>query len=480
MAKTRARKDSAGAVAFVPPASSETDLRRRRQVAHWRTLAAVFGLSESAANVEAVAGDVAQSVGLPTAVLDPYMAIDTVIQRYPELKSDFDALEGALQDDPPAGAESALTDQALRREIVYSKLLLNVFGPNTLTPSVSAEQFRQWQQECQRLGACFGHAPGAPSGGGGTPQGAGQAPSGYGGQSLTEQQLQAAMTELEGDMMKRIALREILKDDALAAQLPASMSVVEQVLLDKGNLSGNALKNAKAIIHRFVDQLAEVMRKKVERAARGRIDRSVPPKRVFRNLDLKKTIWKNLVNWDARDAKLHVNQLYYRQTGNKVLPKRLIIVVDQSGSMVDAMVQTAILGSIFATLPKVNVNLIAFDTNAVDLTAWVHDPFETLMRTNLGGGTDGRVAMAIARDLITEPRNTTMVWISDFFESAPQELFEMMKRVKESGVRFIPVGALKSGYFSVYEWFRDQLKQIGLPILSGRIEKLIDQLRDLL
>lgn len=301
------------------------------------------------------------------------------------------------------------------------------------------------------------------------------------GQLLSEEQLKAALTELEGDLMKRIALREILKDDTLAAQLPVSMPVIEQLLLDKGNLSGNALKNAKLLIRRYVDQLAEVMKKKVERAVKGRIDRSVPPKRVFRNLDLKKTVWKNLVNYNPQDGRLYVNQLHYRQTASKVLPKRLIIVVDQSGSMVDAMVQTAILASIFATLPKVDVHLIAFDTNVIDLTPWVHEPFETLMRTNLGGGNDGPKAMIDARAKVTEPRNTTMVWISDFYEfQNDQPLFEMIKQVKESGVRFIPVGALKSGYFSVNEWFRDKLKQIGLPVLSGSVEKLINQLRDLL
>ena len=63
--------------------------------------------------------------------------------------------------------------------------------------------------------------------------------------------------------------------------------------------------------------------------------------------------------------------------------------------MVDSMVNCTILASIFAGLPKVDVHLIAYDTRALDLTPWVHDPFEVLLRTNLGGGT-GPVAMALA------------------------------------------------------------------------------------
>ena len=53
--------------------------------------------------------------------------------------------------------------------------------------------------------------------------------------------------------------------------------------------------------------------------------------------------------------------------------------------------------------------------------------------------------------------------------------------VPRTGVRFIPVGAVtSSGYFSVNQWFRDRLKELGTPILSGNIKKLIGELKNLL
>jgi Mg-chelatase subunit ChlD len=222
-----------------------------------------------------------------------------------------------------------------------------------------------------------------------------------------------------------------------------------------------------------------VLKKQVFSTKSGEIDRSVPPKRVFRNLDIKRTIWKNLHHFNPGDRRLYVNQLFYRHTAQKSLNKYLIVVVDQSGSMVDAMVQCAILASIFATLPRVVVSLVAFDTNVIDLTRWVADPFEALLRTNLGGGNDGPLAMAHARGLILDPRRTTMVWISDFYEfQNDRPLFELIKAVKQSGVHFIPVGSVSGkGYFSVNEWFRKQLKSIGLPVLTGNIKKLILELK---
>jgi hypothetical protein len=259
------------------------------------------------------------------------------------------------------------------------------------------------------------------------------------------------------------------------------MSLIEQLLRDKDNLSGVALANAKALIRRFVDEVAEVLRTQVEKATVGAIDRSIPPKRVFRNLDLDRTIWKNLTNWSPEEQQLYVDRLYYRHTARRTTPQRLIVVVDQSGSMVDSMVNCTILASIFAGLPKVDVHLIAYDTQALDLTPWVHDPFETLLRTNLGGGTDGTVAMALAQPKIAEPRNTVVVWISDFYEWRTEPLFESMAAVHRSGAKFIPVGSVtSSGRGSVNPWFRERFKDLGTPVLSGHIRKLVHELKTFL
>lgn len=467
------------------PPTPDMPTRARRQVVYWRLLAAAFGQTEHAPNVEAMAGELAAEVGLPKIVLDPVPSVDTVVRRFPEVKADFDALEQFLGNPPPDGEPDPAPATDLRRGLVFSKLMLNVFGPNAQKPKMSAADYKQWCEDVARMEQCFGCQPGGLRGQG-SPTGPEHGQSGGGGTGMgptvSDEQLQAGLKAMEADIIHRMSLREVLADDTMAAQLAPSMELTEQLLLEKGALSGNALKNAKLLIQKYVDQLAEVLKKKVERAVKGRIDRSVPPKRVYRNLDLKRTVWKNLTNYHPAENRLYVDRLFYRQTGTKTLPKSLIVVADQSGSMVDAMVQTAILASIFASLPKVDVSLIAFDTSVLDLTPWVHEPFETLMRTNLGGGNDGPKAMLLAQEKVKEPKNTTMVWISDFYEfNNDQPLFAMIKAVKESGVRFVPVGSLKgAGHFDVNPWFRTQLKQIGLPVLNGSITKLITELRDLL
>ncbi|WP_406311249.1 VWA domain-containing protein [Streptosporangium sp. NBC_01639] len=477
----------------------------RRQVLYWRLLARLFDPEEQR-SLEAASMAVVDAIGLPAALLDPSVSVDNLVQRFPELGAelrgllapqdvpqgdagrdgdaaprDEDAQGGAAQEDAAqdAGQEDAAREDAgpvtagdgpveragadeVRRAALVSKLLLNVFA--TGAGDVTATDLARWQQDAgwfeQALGAEPGQLRAHPGAG----------------------ELAGVLAGLEGDLVRRMRLREVLADPALAARLTPSMSLIEQLLRDKANLSGVALANAKALIRRYVDEVAEVLRTQVEKTSVGTVDRSVPPKRVFRNLDLDRTIWKNLTNWSPEDQRLYVDRLYYRHTARKTTPSRLIVVVDQSGSMVDSMVNCTILASIFAGLPKVDVHLIAFDTRALDLTPWVHDPFEVLLRTKLGGGNDGPVAMAMARPKIIDPRNTVMVWISDFYEfGRSQPLFEGIEAVHRSGVKFIPVGSVNSsGHQSVDPWFRQRLKDLGTPVISGHIGKLVFELKSFL
>ncbi|MER5405626.1 VWA domain-containing protein [Streptomyces sp. NPDC002769] len=472
----------------------------RRQALYWRLLARLFDHEEQAA-LESASLAVVEDIGLPSALLDPQASVDSIVQRHPELAAEFDGLMTPGSGSAPE-SESGSDDEGdgdgdrdraaeVRRAALVSKVLLNVFASGSGT--VTAGQLARWQSDAGWLERALGCKPGdlrggrAAGGAGSAAAGPGAGPTGTGGHSTTpdlSRLIPAIGPELgaiEADLVKRMQLREVLADPELAAQLTPSMSLIEQLLRDKNNLSGVALANAKALIRRFVDEVAQVLRTQVEKTSAGALDRSVPPKRVFRNLDLDRTIWKNLTNWSPDEERLYVDRLYYRHTARRTTPQRLIVVVDQSGSMVDSMVNCTILASIFAGLPKVDVHLIAYDTQALDLTPWVHDPFETLLRTNLGGGTDGTVAMALAQPKIAEPRNTVVVWISDFYEWRTEQLFASMAALHRSGAKFIPVGSVtSSGRGSVNPWFRERFKDLGTPVLSGHIRKLVHELKTFL
>ena len=452
----------------------------RRQLLYWHTLVAALAPDEEGAGqrVDALAKHVTSELGLPTLIHDARATTDQVLRRVPDMAP---LLRAPREDD------ALEADDALRRVALYLKAVRNVFAGGT-GESVSAEEYSNWLNDVRAFERANGYRPGGLFGRTGTAmapevqegdveEALAEIEKGEG--LMSEPELKAGLQGIEKRMIDRMNLREVLKDARLAAKLTPSMALTEQLLRDKNHLTGPALAAAKRLIKRYVDELSDVLKREVMSSATGQIDRSVPPKRVFRNLDLKRTIWANLVNWDPRSERLYVDRLHYRHRARKNQSTRLIIVVDQSGSMIPAMVNCTILASIFAGLPRVEARLIAFDTVALDLSPWVHDPFEVLLRTNLGGGNDGPVAMPFVHGHMLDPRNTVVVWISDFYDT--RELMPLFTNLVRAGVQFIPVGSVSSsGYFSVDPWFRKELKALGTPVLSGSLKSLIRELKAVL
>lgn len=469
-----------------------------RQALYWRLLSTLFEQEEVAQNLESIGSDLAVEAALPPEILDPAISIEMLIHRFPALKAAFErplpgfdvATESAdTSDDAAIESESATAvpqyqpetfAEHVEQTLVLSKILLNAFGPNTQGARVSAQQYSQWTKDIAWLEKMMGLPAGSLLGGRATASQREGMPTGGGGEAsrppIGDAELQAGLATLEADMIQRMELREVLKDDSLARKLTPSMALIEQLLWDKGNLSGPALRNAKLLIQKYVEQLAEVLKLQTRQVMSSKRDNRLPPQRIFRNIDMKRTIEKNLINYNPDDQKLYVDQIHYLATAKKSLPTTLLIIVDQSGSMTSSMVQTTILASIFAGLPNVEVFLYAFDTRVIDLSDYVHDPVEVLLRTKLGGGNDMRLALDAAAPRITNPQHTAVVVISDFYDWS--DFFTVLKAWKEAGCYLIPVGALQSsGYYSVNAEFKQRFKELGAPILHGSPKKLIEEIK---
>lgn len=450
----------------------------RRQLVYWHTLLRALGTDDQATALDGLAGGLVEQLDLPALILDDRATVEQVVRVEPERLAPLAHL-------PEASDDGESDDHALIRAMLVLKAVRNVCAAGS-GEVVTAEEYTRWQGDVRALEEAFGLGPGA-LGGRGTGTGGGAATRhgdveaaltemqrGRG--LLSEAELKAGLQGVERRLIDKMALPELLKDPKLAARLTPSMALTEQLLRSKDHLEGPALGQAKKLIRRFVDELADVLAREVAAASKGPTDRSVPPKRTYRNLDLKRTLWANLPNYDPRTGRLMVDRLYYRHRAKKLNKTRLIVVVDQSGSMVPAMVNCTILASIFAGLPKIEAFLVAYDTTAVDLSPWVSDPFEVLLRTRLGGGTDGTCAMPHVLGHVTDPRNTVVVWISDFYDN--RALMPMFTALVRSGVRFVPVGSVStSGYFSVDAWFRAELKALGTPVLSGSLRTLVRELK---
>jgi Mg-chelatase subunit ChlD len=309
---------------------------------------------------------------------------------------------------------------------------------------------------------------------------------GSGGSQLTVPEWVDAVHELfpqqvkevmERELVHRRGIRELMEKPELLEKIEPNLDLVKTLLTHKDLLNEKTRVLARKIIDRVVQELKEKLKVQVQRALSGAIRRDRhSPRRVFRNLDLKTTVRRNLSNFDAKSGKLLVDRVFFFAAERKNRPWHVIVVVDQSGSMLESAIFSAVMASIFAELSSLRTSLVLFDTQVVDLSDQVGQPVDVLLSVQLGGGTDITNALQYAQQLLREPRRTIVVLITDFFEGRDErDLIAQVRVLADAGVRLIGLGAL--GYDARPAYNRStagKLRKQGMDILVCTPEKLAE------
>ncbi len=282
---------------------------------------------------------------------------------------------------------------------------------------------------------------------------------------------------LQKELVRRRGLAELLEKPELLEKIEPNQELVKTLLVHKDLLNPKARTLARKIIKQVVDQLKDKLKIQVETAITGALRRDRhSPRRIYRNLDLKTTVKRNLKNYDHDSDRLFVERLYFFASERKQKPWHIIVNVDQSGSMLDSAIFSAVMASIFYELPAIRTSLILFDTQVVDLSDKVGEPVDVLLSINLGGGTDITKSLQYANQLVREPGRSIVVTISDFYEGRDErDLIDQTRLMFDSGVRMVGIGAL--GYDARPEYNKTtakKLRKVGMDILVCTPERLAE------
>lgn len=258
---------------------------------------------------------------------------------------------------------------------------------------------------------------------------------------------------LQRHALDRYQLTELLSDREVLERMEPDQALLETVLSLKHMMKGPVLDAARRIVQRVAAQLTEQMRQDIQRSALGKLDRSSRSNvRSLRNLDIQRTIRKNLAHYDLEAQRLVLERVYFNGRIKRYNPWRVILAVDESGSMLSSVIHSAVMAGIFAKLPMLDTRLVIFDTSVVDLSGYVDDPVETLMSIQLGGGTDIAKAIAYCESLIAFPHRTMVVLVSDLCEGGPRKtLYGVCHDIIESGAKLIALTALDENAAPAYD-----------------------------
>ena len=258
---------------------------------------------------------------------------------------------------------------------------------------------------------------------------------------------------MERHALEKYNMTELLTDPEVLKRMEPNRELLKMVLELKSMMKGPVLEMAREVVKKVAEELTKELEQEIRPALTGRMDRfSGSPVRSMRNLDIKKTIRMNLKHYDVEKRQLLLDQVYFYGRLKRHSPWNVIICVDESGSMMDSVIHSAVMAGIFARLPVVDVKLVIFDTSVVDLSGYVEDPVETLMSIQLGGGTAIGGALRYCETLIEAPARTIVVLVSDLYEGVSQaNMYGAVKDIVESGARLVALTALDRQADPVYD-----------------------------
>ena len=258
---------------------------------------------------------------------------------------------------------------------------------------------------------------------------------------------------MQKQALEKYKLTEILTDENILKEIEPNIELLKNILTFKDMISQNVKKLAYDIVKKTLEEIKNKMEVEIKRVFYGKkIPNSNTTNKIFKNLDIKKTIRYNLKNYDIKNKTIFTDKLFFNQNIKKYNPYNIIILIDESGSMLDSIIYSSIMASIFANLPYLSIKLIIFDISVVDLSEHIKEPIDILFKVQLGGGTNIAQALEYAKKITFAPDKTIVLLISDLFDSNDYKLmYKNANDIIESGSKLIVLTALDYNANSIYD-----------------------------
>ena len=274
---------------------------------------------------------------------------------------------------------------------------------------------------------------------------------------------------MQKDAFDRLNLRDMLLQPEILEFVQPDVNLVSTLMSLNGVIPPETRETARIVVRKVVDELLKQLEEPLRTAVSGALNRAVRNRRPRASeIDWNRTIQANLRHWQEEYHTVVPQSLIgYGRKAHR--PQReVILCIDESGSMANSIVYSSIFGAVMASLPAVRTHLVVFDTSVVDLTEEMRDPVDVLFGVQLGGGTDINRAVGYCQSLITDPRNTVMVLISDLYEGGVERnLLQRANELVQSGVQFITLLALSNEGSPFYDReLAGRLAALGVPCFA--------------
>jgi Mg-chelatase subunit ChlD len=249
---------------------------------------------------------------------------------------------------------------------------------------------------------------------------------------------------MQRDAIDRLNLRQLLLEPEMLGSVEPDVHLVGTLLSLNKIMPETTKATARQVVGRVVDEIERRLANRTRAAVAGALNRAARTRRPKpRDIDWNRTIAANLSRYVPSHRTVIPERLVGHGRRQQVVARDVVLAIDQSGSMASSVVYASVFGAVLASMRSLRTSLVVFDTAVVDLTALLADPVDVLFGTQLGGGTDINAAIGYCQGLITRPRDTIFVLISDLYEGGiAEEMLARMSALKDSGVSVVALLAL--------------------------------------
>ncbi|HEY3086681.1 MAG TPA: VWA domain-containing protein [Jatrophihabitantaceae bacterium] len=258
---------------------------------------------------------------------------------------------------------------------------------------------------------------------------------------------------MQRDAIDRLNLKQLLLEPEMLASVEPDVHLAGTLLSLNRLLPEHAKATARQVIGTVLAEIERRIANRTRAAVTGALNRAARSRRPrLRDVDWNRTIAANLRHYSPEHRTVIPERLVGYGRRQQIVARDVVLAIDQSGSMASSVVYSSVFGAVLASIRALRTSLVVFDTAVVDLTDQLHDPVDVLFGTQLGGGTDINKAIGYCQTLITRPRDTIFVLISDLLEGGVRE--QMLARVAamlESGVKVIALLALSDDGAPIYD-----------------------------
>lgn len=280
---------------------------------------------------------------------------------------------------------------------------------------------------------------------------------------------QRVVQVMQRDAVTRLGITRLLLEPELLEAVEPDVHLVSTLISLGSAMPEQTKATARQVVRQVVDDIEKRVATRTRAAVTGALNRAARTHRPrLGDVDWHATIRANLAHYLPEHNTIVPEKLIGYGRRRRSLAKEVVLAVDQSGSMTSSVVYASVFGCVLASMPSLRTSMVVFDTAVVDLTDLLADPVDVLFGTQLGGGTDINAAVSYCQGLITRPRDSLFVLVSDLFEGGVREdLITRINQLVQSGVQVLVLLALSDGGAPAYDrGLAADLVELGVPVFA--------------